>query len=116
MNDHAAALSLPSALPRFMLENADELEWLLRAAGADEQVATMRCLTDALARGDADTSEAHDVLAELREMLLGMPNSVSVPEYLARPDLATPWIGRNGNVHRCCILVKAQFTHGRYGP
>lgn len=95
LHDNATVRLLPPHLSRFMLENVDELEWLLKAACADEQVTAARCLTNALVRGEADALEAQEVLAEIHEVLLNAPTRSRVPEHLSRPDLdaAVRWFG-----------------------
>lgn len=92
---NATAPLIAPELSSFMLESADELEWILRASGEDEHVATARTLTEALVRGEADSREAYEVLAELREVLIDVPAQVSVVDHFARPDLdaAVRWFG-----------------------
>ncbi|WP_417743703.1 hypothetical protein [Salipiger sp.] len=79
----------------FTLENTEQLEWLLAASGAHEQLAALRHLIEDFYEDSADPGHAVAILNDIRHHLRDLPVYNPFAYLRARPDLdaCIRWLG-----------------------
>lgn len=102
MNQHfvASPCNLASdtvlpALKKFVLDNCDELDWILTESGAYEQRDDLRVLVEEVHDDAVDVECALTVLDCIRSALTDLPMHKPLDERQTRPDLdaCIRWIG-----------------------
>lgn len=84
-----------SDLRDFTLDNVDQLDWLLRASCADEQLAALHRLVEDFHDDSAFLEDAYLILREIRDQLQELPIHNPFALLWARPDLdaSIRWLG-----------------------
>lgn len=91
----STAAALLRALRDFALDNVDQLEWLLAACGAHQQLAAFRHLVEDLHDHGAAPEDAYLIFSEIRDQLGALPVHKPFAYLQARPDLEAciRWLG-----------------------